>query len=148
LAEGTSPKQSQTESLTYETKSPNYETQQLEVLTPFFARIQNPFENKIILFDNIIFALVPSGKFIMGSNNAEKKEKPQHIVDISDDYWISRFLITNEQYYIYTRARENNHPVTSWKDKKDHPVTNVSWENAMNYCSWLNSLFLIICRQA
>jgi formylglycine-generating enzyme required for sulfatase activity len=65
-------------------------------------------------------------------------ETPQHIVDISYDYWLARFPVTNEQYNAYVKARVKEHPVSDWVKKKNHPVLRVAWEDAMTYCKWLN----------
>jgi formylglycine-generating enzyme required for sulfatase activity len=119
------------------------------------------------------FMCVPSGKFIMGSQNGNDKEfdpdshiawmkihrpseekaleklaetysvtleKPQHLVDISYDYWMARYLITNEQYEVYVKDRGIPHPVDGWEKKSDHPVVNVSWQMAVEYCQWLTGV--------
>ncbi len=90
------------------------------------------------------FCRIPAGKFLMGSADSDKtardNEKPQHTVDIPYDYWLARFPVTNEQYAGYVKAAGKSHPVSNWQQKKDHPVTMVSWHDAMTYCQWLNDL--------
>jgi formylglycine-generating enzyme required for sulfatase activity len=87
---------------------------------------------------------VPAGKFLMGSSPDNKKafdsEKPQHSVDISYDYWMARFQVTNEQYNAYAGSQKLQHPVDGWQEKKAHPVVNVSWKDAMAYGEWLNNV--------
>jgi formylglycine-generating enzyme required for sulfatase activity/tRNA A37 threonylcarbamoyladenosine biosynthesis protein TsaE len=94
------------------------------------------------IFGGISFVPVPKGKFLMGSRDDNKfayeDEKPQHTVEIPRDYWIGQFPVTNEQYDLFVQARNGRHPVDDWKKKKDHPVVNVSWEDAQAYCKWLN----------
>ena len=53
---------------------------------------------------------------------------------------MARFPVTNEQYSIYAKAKGIKHPGSDWENKKDHPVTRISWKGAMSYCRWLNSL--------
>ncbi|NWG35432.1 MAG: SUMF1/EgtB/PvdO family nonheme iron enzyme [Chloroflexi bacterium] len=88
------------------------------------------------------FVPVPAGKFLMGSRDDNKlaydDEKPQHTVEIPRDYWIGQFPVTNEQYDLFVQAQNGKHPVSNWQKKKDHPVVNVSWNDAQTYCQWLN----------
>jgi formylglycine-generating enzyme required for sulfatase activity len=72
-------------------------------------------------------------------------------VDIPYDYWLARFPITNEQYETFAQTQSKN-PVSWLKHKRNHPVVNVSWHDAMAYCQWLNDLLreklpddLILC---
>ncbi len=92
---------------------------------------------------NIEFVRVPAGKFVMGSkddnNLAFGDEKPQHTVEIPYDYWIAKFILTNEQNAQY--LGKQNHPVKDWQKKKDHPVVNVSWDDAVAYCRWFNETY-------
>jgi formylglycine-generating enzyme required for sulfatase activity len=88
------------------------------------------------------FMQVSDGKFLMGSRYdnklADSYEKPQHIVELKD-YWIGQFLVTNEQYAIFVEATSQKHDrVKDWKKKLDHPIVNVSWNDAQAYCRWLN----------
>jgi formylglycine-generating enzyme required for sulfatase activity len=86
------------------------------------------------------FMRIPAGKFVMGSKDDNEfqyeDERPQHTVDIPYDYWLGKFILTNEQYAQYLGKKE--HPVKDWQKKKDHPVVNVSWDDAMAYCKWFN----------
>ena len=95
-------------------------------------------------FGGIDFVKVPAGKFLMGSADKDKSassgEKPQCIVDLNYEYYIGRFPVTNEQYATYVETREDNHPVSGWKEKRAYPVVNVSWYDAMAYCQWLDGL--------
>jgi formylglycine-generating enzyme required for sulfatase activity len=86
------------------------------------------------------FVRVPAGKFLMGSENGDANEKPQHTVVIPYDYWIARYPVTNELYNAYAKAKGIKHPVFGWEKKKDHPVVNVSWNDAMAYRQWLNNV--------
>ncbi len=86
------------------------------------------------------FVLVPKGPFIMGGN-ADDNEKPKGKITIPYDYWMGRFPVTNAQYAEFVRAVGAKYPVSDWAKKKDHPVTYVSWELAMAYCSWLSETF-------
>ena len=103
-----------------------------------------PGGHVIYTFGDIEFVKVPAGKFLMGISDKDKKinldEMPQHTVDITYDSYIGRFPVTNEQYAAYVKAKGFTHPVSDWRDsgKRDHPVVNVSWNDAMAYCQWLN----------
>jgi gamma-glutamyl hercynylcysteine S-oxide synthase len=97
-------------------------------------------DDKRMTIGGIEFVKIPKGRFLMGSKEdnqlAYDDEKPQHTVEIVQDYWLARFPVTNEQYAVY--SGEKKHPVAGWQKKKDHPVGNVSWNNAMNFCQWFN----------
>ena len=111
--------------------------------TPRHAEVIN-LTNKITLSNGMELMRVPVGKFLMGSTKenklADDDEKPQHTVDIPYDYFMARFPVTNELYNAYVKARGIKHPVDGWGKKKDHPVVNVSWNDAMEYCKWLNNM--------
>jgi formylglycine-generating enzyme required for sulfatase activity len=107
--------------------------------------------NTIILSNGMELVHVMAGPFLMGTKTAasllgwlidfQEAEKPQHLVDIPYAYWMARFPVTNQLYQEYVIAKALPHPVLGWEAKKDHPVVNVSWEDAIAYCAWLNELF-------
>ena len=102
-----------------------------------------PSREGAIVVKDMEFMLIPKGKFIMGSKDDDKDadddEKPQHTVEIPYDYWLARFTVTNEQYNTFIKASGGQHPVSGWEKKKDHPVVNVSWLDAMEYVKWLSA---------
>jgi formylglycine-generating enzyme required for sulfatase activity len=101
-------------------------------------------EHAIYTFGEIEFVKVPAGNFLMGTNNkaenASGDEKPQHLVDLPYEYFMGRFPVSNRQYAGYMEAVGTRHPVSGWEKKQDHPVVDVSWNDAMAYCKWLNDL--------
>ena len=77
----------------------------------------------------------------MGSPDGEgdDDEHPQHTVYV-DDYWIGKTEVTNAQYARCVEAGGCPAPNNNrWNDGAlvDHPVTNVSWDNAVAYSRWL-----------
>jgi len=101
--------------------------------------------DKLTLSNGMEFMRVPAGKFLMGSTKENKiayeDERPQNEVDISYDYWMARFPITNQQFNEFMIFKKTKHIVDGWESKKDHPVVWVSWDMALEYCQWLCNVF-------
>ncbi|MCO6453673.1 MAG: formylglycine-generating enzyme family protein [Pirellulaceae bacterium] len=79
---------------------------------------------------------VPPGEFEMG--DGESDDCPKHRVWL-DGYYIGVFAVTNAQYQRFVRATGHRAPNNNrWQDKSfsDHPVTDVSWEDASEYVQW------------
>jgi formylglycine-generating enzyme required for sulfatase activity len=91
---------------------------------------------------------VPSGEFLMGSDPTKdrhgdrEKEQPQHLVFLHE-YYIGRYPVTNFQYAAFVRSTAHQMP-RSWKNgefpsgKENHPVSDVSWNDAIAFCKWLS----------
>lgn len=99
---------------------------------------------------------ISAGEFLMGSTQEQAKqaikdglkkewanwEQPQRTVELSD-YSIGKYPITNREYQAFVKDI-NYSPPSGWNsdqypsEKGDHPVVNVSWEDATNYCKWLS----------
>jgi len=88
---------------------------------------------------------VPAGDFWMGSDRndreAHENEKPQHRVTLPA-YEIGKYPVTNARYWVFVRA--TGHPTPAhWSDgqvpsdKENHPVVNVSLDDARAFCRWL-----------
>lgn len=97
--------------------------------------------------DGFEWIKIPSGEFIMGSDNeadpkAREIEKPQHRIYLSE-FWISRFPITNQHYKQFIDDTGYTTP-QHWengdipKGKELHPVVYVSWREAQLFCEWAN----------
>jgi len=137
-------------------------------LSPVQTISKKPSLGAAPVLGGIEFVRVPQGKFVMGSKDdnplAYDDEKPQHTVEIPYDYWLARYPVTNDQFatfaeatkYVTTAEKEGGwvskepeyvkgfdwrHPLdlqTDLKDKGNHPVIQVSWYDALEYCKWLS----------
>jgi len=87
------------------------------------------------------FLRIPAGEFRMGSDPlqdplAVAAERPQHLVRLSE-YFIAQAPVTYEQYQAFQHAVR---PGVAWGFPSNfdlHPVTNVSWDDALEFCNWL-----------
>jgi formylglycine-generating enzyme required for sulfatase activity len=87
---------------------------------------------------------VPPGDFVMGAGDeeAEPVEAPRHIHAMARGYWIARNDVTWAQYLAFTRATDRPEPdrPVFWNAlggrELDHPVVDVSWEDARAYAAW------------
>jgi formylglycine-generating enzyme required for sulfatase activity len=77
---------------------------------------------------------VNGGKFLMGNKEGNKSEKPVHEVELTG-FQIAKYPVTQREW----RAVMGNNPSKN-KDKDNHPVERVSWEDAQEYVKKLNEL--------
>ena len=86
--------------------------------------------------DGSVLALVPAGEFEMG--DGQDASCPKHQVHL-DAYYIGVYAVTNRQYAEFVSQTGHRKPDNNrWsnKDYADHPVTDVSWDDAIAYCKW------------
>jgi formylglycine-generating enzyme required for sulfatase activity/serine/threonine protein kinase len=119
------------------------------VVVPVKAPADKEIENCV----GMMLVLIPAGKFWMGSPEEEQErradEGPRHEVEISKDFYLGKFEVTQEQYEKVMGKGTN----PSWfsaggggKDKvagmdtKDFPVEQVSWEEAKEFCKKLSEM--------
>ena len=91
--------------------------------------------------------LIPEGSFWMGSEPVEGipiYETPRHEVTLPA-YRIGKFPVTNDQYYEFiAQTRKEVSPVMGWEGVRvpyglgNHPVTGITWFEALAYCQWLS----------
>jgi formylglycine-generating enzyme required for sulfatase activity len=105
--------------------------------TPKLPNIEQPIMPmaRINPVDGAEMILIPSGKFIMGSDTWPNA--PKHTVTLSS-YWIYKNLVTVGQYKAFCKATKHPMPVAPKKyvPKDSFPVTNVSYDDALAYGEW------------
>jgi len=90
---------------------------------------------------------VPAGVFLMGSDKTKDElaygdEEPQHTRTLPA-YRIGKYPVTNGQYAAFVAATGHAAP-SHWRgnqpppELRNHPVVNVTWHDAVDYCVWLS----------
>ncbi len=88
-----------------------------------------------ILVPETVF--VKGGTFIMGNNTGQPDESPEHEV-LVNDFHISKYEITVEQYQQFCEDVNKKLPKQEVWSKYNHPAIYVSWYDAVEYCKWLS----------
>ncbi|MEI6233889.1 MAG: SUMF1/EgtB/PvdO family nonheme iron enzyme [Planctomycetota bacterium] len=84
---------------------------------------------------------IKAGSFLMGSPESEPERlssrEKQHRVTISKDFYMGKYAVTQEQY----EAVMGTNPSYFTKEKggPKHPVEQVSWEDAVEFCKKLST---------
>jgi formylglycine-generating enzyme required for sulfatase activity len=109
---------------------------------------------------------IPAGEFIMGADEHDENERPSHRVYL-DEFHIGVHAVTNEEYARFVQATGHRSPAICdlplvvppdqkamfqelaapfvWTDgtpptgRTQHPVTMVTFADAVKYCAWLES---------
>ncbi len=83
---------------------------------------------------------IPTGEFIMGSNERWDDESPEHLAR-TDTFYIDLNEVTHTDYAKFVRETDREAPY-HWiegklpKGKENHPVVYVNWFDANDYCQW------------
>ena len=86
---------------------------------------------------------IPGGEFIMGSPEDEPQryddESPQHQVKVAP-FWLAQTPITNAQWNFVVSLPQEQRELNPKKaqEQENHPVTEVSWYDAMEFCARLS----------
>jgi serine/threonine protein kinase/formylglycine-generating enzyme required for sulfatase activity len=113
-----------------------------EPIRPQPARVEPtpvPIESSQTITNSIAMKLIliPAGDFLMGSpdsdGDAEANEKPQHRVRIARPFYLGATEVTQGQYRAVTGATPS-----SFKGSDDLPVEQVSWNDAIAFCTKLS----------
>ena len=104
------------------------------------------------------FRFIPPGKFMMGSPQQEidrciglrvelgnwfNAEAPEHEVEITQAFYLGSTELTVGQFRQFVKAEKYQAGDDRWQEPgfeqaDDHPVVWVSWQNAVDFCTWLS----------
>jgi formylglycine-generating enzyme required for sulfatase activity/predicted Ser/Thr protein kinase len=90
---------------------------------------------------------IPAGEFWMGSDKSKDPgagddEFPQHQLNLPE-FWIGKYPVTHEEYHLFLLVKPQQKKPKGWNGsdyptgKEHHPVVNVTWHDALEYCHWL-----------
>jgi len=103
---------------------------------------QDPFTNSI----GMELVWIAPGRFMMGSPDSDEEawdhEKPQHEVVLTRGYHLGKYPVTRGQFAEFVKATGHK-AIKDWENPgfpqtDDHPVVNVSWDDAVAFCAWLS----------
>ncbi len=86
---------------------------------------------------------IPGGTFVMGAPESEKnsqnRERPKHLVTVNS-FCLARYPITNAQWDFVANLSQEQRNLTAknQSNKAQHPVVNVSWYDALEFCARLS----------
>lgn len=83
---------------------------------------------------DIEFVRIPAGSFMMGSEDGNSYEKPVHRVNITRDFYMGKYEVTQAQW----KAVMGTNP--SYFKGDNLPVERVSWNDAQEFIRKLNAL--------
>jgi len=101
-----------------------------------------PFTNSI----GMELVWITPGTFMMGSPDSDSEafddEKPQHEVTLTKGYHLGKYEVTRGQFAQFVKATGHKTKY-DWQNpgfaqSDDHPVANVSWDDALAFCRWLS----------
>ena len=89
---------------------------------------------------NMVFRLIPSGDFSMGSSDGDSDEAPIRKLKISVPFYLMESPVSNVQYERFQANHKNARGAYARNDQD--PATRITWHDALAYCQWLNTQLL------
>jgi formylglycine-generating enzyme required for sulfatase activity len=112
------------------------------------AKVHQAGERRVHPQDGLQYVWVPPGEFMMGrvpGDNVPQEryavEKPRHPLRLTHGFWLSRGAVTVQAYGYFADKRKIAMPRPTINNpnwvNKDHPIVNVTWMQAREYCAWV-----------
>ena len=89
------------------------------------------------------FRRIPAGEFVMGSRGNYPEEEPAHRVILPHDFWLGKFVVTQEEWWAVVEACRpaGLEASPSLFKSRRRPVEMVSWDEVQVWCkawsAWL-----------
>jgi eukaryotic-like serine/threonine-protein kinase len=80
---------------------------------------------------------IPVGSYEVGTSAFTDQYHAAPTTIELGDFWIDQYQTTNVEYEKYMAATGAAQP-TVWPGQADHPVTGVTWDQALAYCNWMS----------
>jgi formylglycine-generating enzyme required for sulfatase activity len=82
---------------------------------------------------------ISGGTFRMGNSSGliSADETPRHAVTVPT-FAMSINEVTFAEYDMFAKSTRRKQPDSKGQDRKTHPVSNVSWDDALAYSKWLS----------
>ena len=81
-----------------------------------------------VITQNIELSKIEAGDFVQGLSTGYQPEKPAHITSLTYAFQISKYLITQSQYFDVMKTNP------SYFSGESNPVENVNWYDAVEFC--------------
>ena len=112
------------------------------------AKAHQSGERRVHPQDGLDYVWVAPGDFMMGRVPGDDVpqerytvEKPRHPVRLTRGFWLSRGPVTVRAYGYFADKRKIAMPRPTINNpnwvNQDHPVVNVNWMQAREYCAWI-----------
>lgn len=75
------------------------------------------------------FLPIPAGRFVMGCNTCSEDQRPEHMVEISRPFELTKTEVTARQW----------HSILGGTDSSDLPKVNISWDDIKPFLAKLNA---------
>lgn len=94
----------------------------------------------------LVFARVPGGMFVMGSEEGYPDERPRAAVTVAKPFWMSETEVKNRQYQAFDPDHDSRYQDLHGMDHtvpgdisnhRDQPAVRLSWQRASAFCQWL-----------
>lgn len=85
--------------------------------------------------------LEPGDSFKMGASRREagrRANESQRLVEITRPYYLSINEVSNAEYRLFDPRHNSGSAEGMSLNNVNHPVVNVSWDDAARYCNWLS----------
>lgn len=112
--------------------------QKPRVWSPELARPPEAGEEYANPTDGSTLVWIPGGEFLMGANDGQDDEKPQHKVRV-EGFWLAKHEVTNAQYRAFLKVTRRTEPPyldNPAFNEPDMPIIALTWQDAHAYCEW------------
>jgi len=103
-------------------------------VTPAIAESSSPEPQTLPSSEGM--ARIEAGTYTIGSNLTNDYHIPPMETELPA-FWIDVYEVTNAQYSVFLEATGHAPPLY-WPGEDAHPVSGVTWDDAVAYCTWAN----------